>query len=200
MIRRSIHQSCIDWKAVRDWEKAIPETRREEIHSIAEGWIKKLDPSYRIDWSPSPGYPYSWDGSGLLRMGTQKTILALHDIGHIYYSPADRRREPEFGLGADPYHASRAPITASRKRMWWEELTTCHLNWAMAAYLEGINGGDLIASETNCEESAPYALSDAGLLRFARIFDVPDFLPKVKAVREQVRKRNLDHRWRRPKT
>jgi hypothetical protein len=59
-----------------------------------------------------PAAAFSWDGSRL-RARSEASVI-VHEIAHWQVAPADRRRLPDFGLGAGPETARKAEADAAR--------------------------------------------------------------------------------------
>jgi hypothetical protein len=60
----------------------------------------------------APAVAFSWDGR-CLRAGSEASVV-LHEIAHWRICPAERRRLPDFGLGAGPETGRKAEADTAR--------------------------------------------------------------------------------------
>lgn len=60
----------------------------------------------------APAASFSWDGS-VLRTRSEPWVI-LHEVAHWLISPPDRRRLPDFGVGAGPESGLKAEADAAR--------------------------------------------------------------------------------------
>jgi len=80
-----------------------PEHREAAVHLAHRLGIATLD--------EEPALAFSWDGVRL-RTRSEATVI-LHEIAHWQLCPPDRRRLPDFGLGAGPETGLRAAADAA---------------------------------------------------------------------------------------
>ena len=77
----------------------------------------------------------SWNGRNLRPTG-MTLESQLHEIAHLLLASPERRRQPEFGLGPDPYRRNDVPCLIPREEADLEETHTCWLQLLLAQLLE----------------------------------------------------------------
>ncbi len=102
--------------------------RARDIEAALRALVHRVEPDAEVIFERHAVRPigYSWDGRRL-RVTGATFESQIHEIAHLLLAPAHRRREPEFGLGPDPYRRGFVPRIVSREEADREELAACDM-------------------------------------------------------------------------
>lgn len=111
-------------------------TRTDEIEAALRALVHRVEPEAEVSFERHSVRPigYSWDGRRL-RVTGATFESQIHEIAHLLVAPEARRREPEFGLGPDPYRRGFVPRIVSEEEADEEELATCDLQLVIVRLL-----------------------------------------------------------------
>ncbi|MCZ7681810.1 MAG: hypothetical protein M5U28_24675 [Sandaracinaceae bacterium] len=112
------------------------DVRAAEIEAALRALVARVEPEAEVMFEHHDVRPigYSWDGRRLRVTGATYESR-VHEIAHLLVAPASRRREPEFGLGPDPYRRGFVARTVSLEEADREELDACDLQLVIVRVL-----------------------------------------------------------------
>lgn len=98
--------------------------------------VRRVVPGARIYFPRRRPYRVglSWNGRHLRPTGLTLESQ-LHEIAHLLLASPERRRQPEFGLGPDPYRRNDVARTIPQDAADLEETHTCWLQLLLAHLL-----------------------------------------------------------------
>ncbi len=106
---------------------------RRAVEAELRALVRRVVPGAIIYFPRRRQWPvgYSWNGRHLRPTGLTLESQ-LHEVAHLLITPPERRSQPEFGLGPDPYRRNDVPRTVTVQRADREELHTCWLQQLLA--------------------------------------------------------------------